>query len=473
VSCILWLLATTGCRHIYAPQPPGTITPPLQVQPSHIAVTATVPISVPQIALNNAIPQREDADDYTVSINGGADNCGSGASVGYHIHRDPIILSGVGNTLSAQTNIAYNAIGRGKPKLIFGICGPLFSASCGRGEPEPHLKVDLSASIDGINPNWTPKITFHPASVQPDGACKLSIFNVHVENNIAGFAQNAINNSEGNAQTGLANSLDLPEKANRAWRALESPIKVTPSVWLSVHPQEIGILPFTATPSAITAGMQLSALPVLQYGDQPPASDVQPLPTPKPLPASNSYFISMPVQTDYSIVEKSIEDALKIHNGGIRYPPTGKNYVTVTGVDVYAYGAAAVVRLDLKIHGIFGPSATVYLSGTPTFNTLTNTISFPDLDFTADSKNILLRIAIWLEQGAFRDDLRSRASFDLTPYVVQARRQVLKALNQDIGQITLFGTVDAVNILGVYTSPEDQTFKAYLQTSGTINAALH
>jgi hypothetical protein len=431
-------------------------------------------MSLPQNAINTAVPQHIDADDYTVSINGGADKCHTnGVSVGYHVHRDPIILGGSGDTLTANTSVAYNMVGRARwPPLPLDQCGPLAYGSCGRGEPEPHLNVGLSVSVGGVNPNWTPNVTFNPASVSPDGACKVTLANVHIEDKIADIARDEINKSAGSAQSGVANAIDLPGKAEKAWTELETPMKVAPSVWLAIHPQQIGIQPFVVTPSTISSGLYLQAMPVVSYSDVAPAPDNNPLPAPAAEPASNSYFISVPVQADYATLNKQIQDALKLQTGGIRYPPTGSNYLTVTGADVYAYGQKAVLRLELKVHGIFGPSAILYLAGTPTFDSARNIISFPDLEFTVDSKNILLKIAAWLEQNTLRDDLRSRATYDITQYVNDAKQKMLAELNQDVGPVSLKGTVDAVNILGVYTDPGHNQFSANLQTSGTLSVLI-
>lgn len=471
--CSSAVFLLTGCRPVTAPKPPIATAPPIQVPPSHIGIPITVPMNLPQTAINNAIPQHIDADDYTVSINGGADNCGAGASIGYHVHRGTIALGGAGDTLTAQVDVAYNAIGRGRPKLVL-VCGPLFSASCGRGEPEPHLHVGLAVEVGGVNQNWTPNVTFKPASVAPDGACKLTIFNFHVENNVADFARNAINGAANNTQTSVANAIDLPGKANKAWAFMEAPIKLAPSVWLSVHPQQIGIQQFVVTPSQITSGIYLKAMPAISFSDAAPAPDNKPLPPPEAVPASNAYFISVPASADYATINKQLQDALKLNAGGIRYPPTGNNYVTVTDADVYAYGQKAVVRLGLKVHGIFGKKAVLYLVGTPSYDTVRNIISFPDMDFTVESKNILVKIALWLEQNNLRDALRAKASYDISSMVNDAKQQMVSRLNQNIGPVSLNGTVDAINILGVYHDDANNSdkFTADLQTSGTLKVTV-
>ena len=430
-------------------------------------------MSLPQNAVNNALPRHLDADDYTVNINGGADDCqNNGVSIGYHVHRDDIILGGSGNTLAANPSIAYNAGARARPPLPFGKCGPPFTASCGLGEPEPHMYVGISVTLGGVDPDWAPSFTFNPAKVSPDGACKVTIFNIHVEDKIADLTRNALDGSAVSVQSNIVNAISFPDKAKTAWALMEKPVRVAPSVWLSIHPKQIGVQPFNVTENAIGSGFNLLAMPVISNGDVAPAGDNSPLPPPTVVAATNSYFISIPVQADYASVNKQLQDALQLQIGGVRYPPTGNNCARVTGADVYAYGQKAVVKLTLKVHGIFGKSAVLYLVGTPRFDPQTNSISFPDLDFTVDSKNILLKIAVWLEQNKLRDDLRSMAKYDITPYVNEAKQKMLSELNQDIGSASLKGTVDSVSVLGVYTDPKQKQFSAYLQTTGSLEITI-
>jgi hypothetical protein len=473
----IWALVIpiTGCWPwpVKANLPPESTAPPLPVPPSHMAIPISVPMNLPQDAVNTALPQRLDADDYTVNINGGADDCqNNGVSIGYHVHRDDVVLGGSGNTLVASPSIAYNAGARARPRLGLGACGPPFTASCGRGEPEPHLNVGVSVTVGGVNQDWTPSVTFNPANVSPDGACRVTIFNIHVEDKIADVARNALNESAVSVQSNIVKAVSLPDKAKAAWTLMEKPVKVAPSTWLSIHPQRIGARPFNVKENAISSGLDLQAMPVISYGDVAPAGDNSPLPPPTAVSAADGYFISVPVQADYASVNKQLQDSLKIQTGGIRYPLTGNNYARVTGADVYAFGQKAVVKLMLKVHGILGKRAVLYLVGTPTFDSRTNSISFPDLDFTVDSKNILLKIAAWLEQNKLRDDLRSMAKYDITSYVNEAKQKMLSELNQDIGSASLKGTVNSVSVLGVYTDPNKKRFSAILLTTGSLDVTI-
>jgi hypothetical protein len=469
------VFALIGCRHVYAPQPNPPTLPPAVVPVSHVSVAVSVPLSLPHDALNSNVPQRMDADDNTVSINGGADNCGSGASIGYHVQRGDIGISGSGNTLLAQSDVAYNLEGRGRERgCVLGVCACTFliNGSCGRGsDPEPHLALSASATLSGVDASWNPQVTVNPINVQANGACSLTILNIHIEDKLAGFVTDFYNNQRGTMQQDVITALNLPDKAAKAWAALQQPIKVGDSAWLSIHPVNIGVLP-TQIGSAIGTGVALEANPVLILQTTQPAADTGSLPPPASVQASNAFFVALTAQAPYSVIEKQLKDALKVGQGGTRYPPTGGNYVTVNDASVYAYGAKAVIRLDLKVHGIFGRKATLYLTGTPAFDSARNVISFPDLDFTVESKNILLRLAAWIEQDTLRNDLRGRATFNIDSYVMAARQTLLTSLNQSVGALTLQGNVNDLTVLGVYTSTTDQTFKAVLQTSGTLNAVL-
>jgi Domain of unknown function (DUF4403) len=130
---------------------------------------------------------------------------------------------------------------------------------------------------------------------------------------------------------------------------------------LKVHPQEVGIFPFVATPATISAGLQVVARPEVILASSSPPADNMPLPQPTTTPSSNAFFISFHVEADYAFINSQLRKAFKLDSGEVRYSPTGNDYLTVTGASVYAYGQRAVLRIDAFVSGFFGSKVTIYL----------------------------------------------------------------------------------------------------------------
>jgi hypothetical protein len=460
-----------GCR-IKAPAPVIPPAPPPAVSPSEINVSVSLPTSLAQNALNSSVPTESGADPYNININGGADNCGSGVSFGYHASRGPINLAPSGNTISATTELDYWAKGRARYPCIFG-AGPLIYGSCGVGESLPGFALTLRATFGGVDSNWNPQIGTALTDLHSVRDCKVTLVGINVTGNIQSGLSNVINGALPTINQAISNALNLKTRAQQAWAYLLNPIKLQDSFWLSVHPRAIGVFPLSGDANSLNFGLRLTAQPELAFTSNPPASDSVPLPAPSAVPASNSFSIELPIEAPYTDISEAIDKELLLSTNGIRYPPTGSNYLTITGASFYGYGNQAVLRIDGNISGIFGKKVTVYLVGTPSYNSGGNVLSFPDMDFSIDSHNLLLKLAAWLEQDKVRDDLRTRVVFDLSKYVTEAKGKLQASLNQTIGAATVTGAVNQLNLLDVYSSPNDGQFKVLFLTNGTVNFALH
>ena len=471
----LVLRTLAGCAYT-ANQPPETTTPPPPVPASHVGLSVSAPMSLAQTPVNNAVPPTLDAAPYNVHLNGGADNCGNGVSLGYHVQRSPISVTGAGSTVSATTELDYWIDGRARwpcAKILgHNISGPLIYGSCGKNKSLRRMTLGLNANFTGIDASWNPLINLALIGPTPLDECKVTKLNKDVTAAITGAMSGAVNGSLPQLNQALVNGIKLPGRAQQGWNALLQPIAVAPSAYLVIHPSSVGVFPFVATPDTLFAGLQVVASPEVILSASSPPPDRTPLPQPGSVPPSNAFFVAFPIEADYKYINSQLESVFKIDKGGIRYPPTGDQYAKVTGASVYAYGQKAVLRLDLKVSGIFGPKAIVYLVGTPKYDALHNVLSFPDLDFTVDSASILLQVAAWLDQSSLRVDLRARAQIDLSAQVNDARAKLQSALNRQMGVAKLTGSVDSLDLMGIYASPSDSQFKVVLKTSGTLNVLI-
>jgi hypothetical protein len=102
----------------------------------------------------------------------------------------------------------------------------------------------------------------------------------------------------------------------------------------------------------------------------------------------------------------------------------------------------------------------------------TNTLTVPDLDYTLETRNLLLKFAQWTEGVRFRDDLRNRLRFNLAPQIGQARTLAQQALNRRAGIVQLTGTVTALRVAGLYVHPGDSTVRIIAVADGMVRADI-
>lgn len=469
IALIATLLA--GC-HLKAPAPVIPPTPEPVIKPSQVNISIAVPTSLAQNAINSAVPKETGADPYNVNVNGGADNCGNGVSFGYHVTRGPINLAPAGNSVTAATELDYWAKGRARSPCIFG-AGPLIDGSCGVGEALPGFSLALRASFGGVDGNWNPQISTALADLHSVRDCHVTLVNINVTGHIRDGLANVINNTLPSLNQSLGTALNLRTRASQGWTYLSSPIRLQDSFWLAIHPKAIGVFPLQADAASLHAGLRLTAQPELIFSSTPPPADTLQLPAPTAVSPTNVFSVELPVEGQYSDISAQIDKDLHLSTQGIRYPPTGSNYMTITGASLYGYGAKAVLRIDGRIAGIFGKKVTVYLAGTPAYNSATNVLSFPDMDFSVESRNLLLKAAVWLDQNNLTNDLRTRAVFDLSKPVTEAKNKVQSALNQNLGPASVSGNLNELTLLSLYSSPEKGQLRMLLEADGSVDFVLH
>lgn len=463
------VLTCTACK-VEAPFPPVTPAPQPTVAASTINVRTSVATAEIAKAINGVVQsgpvQAElNSDPYNTNINGGADNCGNGASLGYSIQPGNVSVSGSGSTLTAATNVPYWMKGRFRSPCIFGH-GPLLSVSCGVNETMPNFGLALSATLQGIDQRWNPQISTVSA-LSAGNPCKVSIFSFNITGQIQDAANHALNDALPKISAGASNALNLPVRAGQAWNALEQPIKLTPMAWLSIHPQQAGVSPLQASPTSVSASIGIVAKPLVTIATSAPPPDVQPLPGPSSVAPSNQFRIELPVQASYDAVTAQIQKNFPFY-----YCADWVSCVKVNSARLFGYGNRVVLEVDGRTSGILASDAKVYLIGTPSYDAMSHVISFPDLEFTVESQNVLLRVATWIEGDRIRDLLRSRVRYDISKQLSGAQAQFQAAINRPIGPATLSGTVNKLTFEGLFSSDVSQTMTAVFESDGTLSVTI-
>jgi len=116
---------------------------------------------------------------------------------------------------------------------------------------------------------------------------------------------------------------------------------------------------------------------------------------------------------------------------------------------VQLYGSGDKLILALQVSG--GVNGTVYATGTPVFDEGLGTLKFVDLDFTLDTRNVLVQSANWMFHQNILSSLRSQASIDLSGQLQTLRSRLTSALTRDLGpNARLEGEVTSLRPRGVY-----------------------
>ena len=87
------------------------------------------------------------------------------------------------------------------------------------------------------------------------------------------------------------------------------------------------------------------------------------------------------------------------------------------------------MQVDFKGSG----TGTIYLVGTPTYNPVTQELSFPDLTFDLQTKAWMLKAAKWMFNGKITEMIRAGASYNLTKFIADSKARIQKEMSRDMG----------------------------------------
>jgi hypothetical protein len=318
-----------------------------------------------------------------------------------------------------------------------------------------------------VLPNWTAQAVVGNGVVVAQDQCAMGRLGAVdlTDKVVAGFDVPLRHALDGKLNQALSG---LKPKADSAWQLLSNPLQIDADTWLEAGPQKVSSLTLQASGDALQLTTGLTVHPRVNVGDKPSAAR-NPLPdaTSGAMPAAR-FDVYLPVRADYSAVEAALKEKLKINAGGLHYPPTGSHYLTPTDVMLRAYGQKAVFRVAFT--GI--AEGYAYLVGTPSFDVDTNLLSFPDLDYSPDSRKLALESIQWVDQNAFIQDLRIRLVVDLAAPLNRARSKLSDALNHRYGDVQLEGSIPNLTLVSVYADPTQGQFIAYFDMNGAVKATV-
>ena len=455
-SAVIAAVALSGCQS-QAPLPAQALPAP---ELSYLNIAISVPLEPLATAVDNDMPRSGGIQPFQDRLDGGAEPPACGVDAGYSIGRGPLAITGSSEAITTSVELSYWLQGRKQVPCP----GPVITGSCGtEGEPFRTATVFVDSTIS-IDPNLTTSARSTLRRVAPGNRCVLHPLEVDVTNSVMKGFDTTLTQMLPALDKRLSAALDLRRRALAGWARMSEPSELRPNLWLTLNPEGLGVVPVTVAAGELRTGLQLRLRPVVTAGAKPKAF-------PKPMPRadvaqpSDSFKLQIPVDLQESFVQARLNQSLDIGGGGTTLSLSGYS-VRVTGADIYGQGPKVVVKLTFS----GDLSGTAYLAGTPYYDPDTRTLSFPDLDYTLDTKQTLLSAANWVAQDEVRDRLRTRFQIDMAAGIQRMAQALEEVLNRRRGSVQLHGTVQDLNLRGVYRLENGDVFTAYLSATGKISA---
>lgn len=225
---------------------------------------------------------------------------------------------------------------------------------------------------------------------------------------------------EDNIDSAIATSLDFKPSVLDALEQISTPFQMSDTYesWLRVVPAELYTTDAKLTKSNISFQMGLKCVLETVVGYEPKRKFDRNKIILKPVK-------EMPERVTATIVAVSTyEDASRIMTknfNGYTFS-SGSKKVTVSNVKIWQKSNKMIIALDLQ-GSIAG---TIYLSGYPQYNEVTQEVFFDQLDYVLDTKNVLTKSANWMASNYILKQLQEQCRYSIAPNLEEGKENIKK-----------------------------------------------
>jgi len=207
--------------------------------------------------------------------------------------------------------------------------------------------------------------------------------------------------------SGLTQSLDLKTPATQAWIELQKPMLLSEEygLWFRASPKSISATPITGGNGIIKHNSSIQAVTECFTGKEPPVLINSKLPELGTAATLTDEFIANVVSyIRYEYLDSVTRNMLI--NTSYAF---GKKNITITDVSVYGNENKMIIATDVtgSING------KLYFSGLPIYRDADSSIILKDMQFSIQTKNVLLKTAAWLANSGIEKVIGKKMSYPI------------------------------------------------------------
>lgn len=387
-------------------------------------------------ALERAVPRRFGDIDKRLTV-----PSNKRQQIAFEATRTPFVVSFNGTDLTIATTVSYMGKGWYNPAI-----GPTIGASCGTDSIQPRIRVVIQSRVSIAN-DWSLRTNTRlrsvaPVTTTPRDACRVTAFQIDVTDKVVRSIEPLLSGKLPEVDRKVA-SFDVRTRVEKWYNLLNRGIRVHDSLWLLLAPQDVRLGSLSLSDSALVANVRLYARPFMVSGPKPPALVTK---LPKFTRATQSVGDSAHLRLEGLLSYQDASATLNKALAGRTFRRFNQS-VTIDSARMYALTDGRVV-LAIALKGTVVGEA--YLVGTPKLDTLSRTLTVPDLDFDVSTADDLVRGVAWLKKGDMVQELRKRARLPLESLLDDTRAKVERALNRELTRgVQLAGQVRTGRLVDV------------------------
>lgn len=221
----------------------------------------------------------------------------------------------------------------------------------------------------------------------------------------------------------LAESMNFKPQVLDALETICKPFQMSETYesWLRIVPEELYTTDATLTKTEVrfTMGMKCQMETIIGAEPQPKFDRNKIVLKP---------VKDIPNRVTTSIVAiSSYEDASRLMTNNFKGQVfgSGSKKVSVENVELWQNSQKLIIGLSLK----GAVNGTIYLSGYPQYNAVTQEVYLDQLDYVLDTKSVMAKTANWLASKTILLQLQQNCRYSIKPNLDEGKANILKYLN--------------------------------------------
>lgn len=457
VSLFVILLLLVQCRRIEPVEPISKVEtiPDLIQKESAIHIPIIINLQPYLKDIEKSLPK---------TFTGKEENC-SGVSYSYKFNRDPILFEGMKNFIYYEIDGDYSLKLNYCPECtsLFDSKGscivPRIYVSCGIDEPMRRVTIGYDTQVK-LTPDFRFKTTTTLRKFETKDPCEISVFRYDATNRLRKELMVVLKDLEKDIDKEIG-GIDLRSEMEKVWSSLCEISSIGDYGYFCISPKAISLSDIKFYKTNAYLDLNLLVKPIVSTN---PIEEVQSkLPDLSSHKPSKGFDVNLDIHATYDSLNSILSKNIK-----------GKKVVIKNNEVIFqdvAIQGASHDQLTLKVDFDGKRKGTLFLVGTPVFDSIQQIITFPDLTFNLDTKNALLKSAKWLFNSKITDVLRSYARFDLKPHLEEIKKIVQNEMNREISEgVFISGHVESIFLKGIY--PNHNNLIIRVNSTGDLTLSM-
>jgi hypothetical protein len=256
-------------------------------------------------------------------------------------------------------------------------------------------------------------------------------------------------------------ALDVKSSLKDVWTELQKGLPVSTYGFLYMQPKSIGMSELEFKNNKVFLDLHLAAYPFVSTEEQ--KEKITALPALEKFSGKSGFNLNLDIRASYDSLSAFVGKEFVGQEFDFK-----RKKIFVTGIKI---SGAQDQKLVFKMDFDGAKKGTIYLTGIPVLDIISQKISMKDLDFDLETKSVLLKTAKWMFNKKILEELEKNTVFELKDLLNESKSNIVSAINTEITKgVKMSGSVNQISLQEIYLDKENMLLRS--EVTGTLKIKI-